>query len=89
VVHGLLPLISPARHSTWGAQRQQPVYTGIVVSNFNFNFNTHDNHFTSSAVSCSMHSSSSTMHYGRIDGHVLIGTCSGDSERAMLYYRIT
>jgi hypothetical protein len=24
-----------------GAQRQQPVFTGIVVNNFNFNFNIH------------------------------------------------
>jgi hypothetical protein len=39
VVHGLLLLISPVRHSTGGGQRQQPVYTGIVVNNFNFNFN--------------------------------------------------
>jgi hypothetical protein len=37
VVHGLLVLISPVRHSTGGGQRQQPVYTGIVVNNFNFN----------------------------------------------------
>jgi hypothetical protein len=38
VVHGLLMLISPLRHSRGGAQRKQPVHTGIVVNNFNFNF---------------------------------------------------
>jgi hypothetical protein len=34
VVHGLLMLISPVRHSTRGGQRQQPVYIGIVVNNY-------------------------------------------------------
>jgi hypothetical protein len=39
VVYGLLQLISPTLGVERGAQRQQPVYTGIIVNNFNFNFN--------------------------------------------------